>query len=69
MDTGTMTTPEAVAYQLMRDVMKAENRVIRTQEASIEELEGSKRIAVDRAYLLNLYSECLDATRGHRSKE
>jgi hypothetical protein len=53
-------TPEAVAYVLMQDVMSAEGKTLHESEAT----EWSR---VDRAYLLDLYTECLLAARAARS--
>ena len=53
-------TPEAVAYRLMLDVMRVENRTM-----SSGALAGAHTPA-DRHYLLNTYHECLMAVRGKR---
>src|SRR4051794_3364229 len=48
-------TPEAIAYALMQDVMKAEDRNIHRNENTTR---------AGRAYLLDLYAECLTAAKG-----
>ena len=57
-DTGT-GTPEAVAYALMHDIMAAENRTFANP--------GKGEAVADRAYVLNLYAECLAAATGKRA--
>jgi hypothetical protein len=49
-------TPEAIAYALMQNVMQAEER----------ELHLPPGERADRAYLLDLYAECVKAARGLR---
>lgn len=49
---------ERVAYDLMRNVMAAEGKYEGAKADS-----GNKP---DRKYLLDLYRECLVATKGHR---
>ena len=53
-------SPEQIAYRLMLDVMKVENRVISTTAAA------GPHTPADRHYLLNTYHECLMAVRGKR---
>lgn len=56
--TDTPQTPEAVAYQLMRDVLAIEGA-----GAAMRERGGP-----DRGWLLNTYSECLKAVRPEVAK-
>ena len=51
-------TPEHIAYKLLTDVMNVE-------DMSYWGANGKKR--VDRKYLLDTYSECLDAVKGRRT--
>ena len=53
-------TPEAIAYRLMLDVMRVENRTMASGA-----MAGAHTPA-DRHYLLNTYHECLMAVRGKR---
>ncbi len=53
-------TAEAIAYRLMLDVMRVENRTM-----SSGAMAGAHTPA-DRHYLLNTYHECLMAVRGKR---
>lgn len=54
-------SPEAIAYKLMLDVMKLENRAIPTVGVA-----PPAHTPADRYYLLNTYHECLMAVRGKR---
>ncbi len=54
----TAQTPEAVAYQLMRDVMAIEGA-----SPALRESGGP-----DRAWLLATYAECLHAVRAEPAK-
>lgn len=51
-------TPERVAYELYTDVLTAEGK-------HLGAAEGTGR-RPDRKYILDLYAECLTATRGFR---
>lgn len=53
-------SPELIAYKLMLDVMKVENRALASGATA-----GAQTPA-DRHYLLNTYHECLMAVRGKR---
>jgi hypothetical protein len=53
-------SPEQIAYRLMLDVMKVENRIIATSASA------GPHTPADRHYLLNTYHECLMAVRGKR---
>lgn len=53
-------SPEMIAYKLMLDVMKVENRTISSSATA------GPHTPADRHYLLNTYSECLLAVRGKR---
>ena len=53
-------SPEQIAYKLMLDVMKVENRVIANSATA------GPHTPADRHYLLNTYHECLMAVRGKR---
>lgn len=53
-------SPELVAYRLMLDVMKIENRAIPGTPL------GPGQQPMDRHYLLSTYHECLSAVRGRR---
>ena len=50
-------TAEAIAYALMQDVMRAEDKATHKDRALTR---------ADRAYLLDLYAECLKAAKGDR---
>lgn len=53
-------SPEHVAYRLMQDIMRAEMRTLSQRpDADWEH--------ADRAYLLDLYAECLNAVRLYRT--
>lgn len=52
-------SPEQVAYKLLVDVIKAEGK-------STYHGEGN---AVDRAYLLTTYEECLHVVKGYGQKK
>ena len=54
-------SPEAIAYKLMLDVMKVENRMIPSAGVT-----PPAHTPADRHYLLNTYHECLMAVRGKR---
>ncbi|MGH6620525.1 MAG: hypothetical protein ACREF6_13355 [Alphaproteobacteria bacterium] len=53
-------SPEMIAYKLMLDIMKVENRTISSSAAA------GPHTPADRHYLLNTYHECLLAVRGKR---
>jgi hypothetical protein len=53
-------SPEMIAYKLLLDVMKVENRTVASNDAS------GPYTPADRQYLLNTYHECLMAVRGKR---
>ena len=53
-------SPELIAYKLMLDVMKVENRAISSGATA------GAHTPADRHYLLNTYHECLMAVRGKR---
>lgn len=53
-------SPEQIAYKLMLDVMKVENRTIASGAGA------GPHTPADRHYLLNTYHECLMAVRGKR---
>jgi hypothetical protein len=53
-------SPEMIAYKLMLDVMKVENRTIASSAMA------GPHTPADRHYLLNTYHECLMAVRGKR---
>jgi hypothetical protein len=57
---GGEGSPEQIAYKLMLDVMKVENRTISSSAAA------GPYTPADRHYLLNTYHECLMAVRGKR---
>jgi hypothetical protein len=50
------TSPEAVAYKLLLNVICAEGKTLGG---------NGKSPTVDRTYLLTTYAECLEATKGH----
>jgi hypothetical protein len=52
-------SPEQVAYKLLKDVANAEGRPF-TKEG------GSGKTAADRAYILDTYTQCLEAVHGRR---
>jgi hypothetical protein len=53
------TTPEQVAYFLMKVVARNEGK-------SLEGAEKGDKDHADRGYILDLYAECLAATNGGR---
>jgi hypothetical protein len=53
-------SPEMIAYKLLLDVMKVENRAISSAATA------GPYTPADRHYLLNTYHECLMAVRGKR---
>ncbi|MPY76337.1 MAG: hypothetical protein GEU87_19015 [Alphaproteobacteria bacterium] len=53
-------SPEMIAYKLMLDIMKVENRTISSSATA------GPHTPADRHYLLNTYHECLLAVRGKR---
>ena len=53
-------SPEQIAYRLYHEIMRTEDKV------PYRPTDGSEKQA-DRKYLLDLYSECIDAVRGHRT--
>jgi hypothetical protein len=53
-------SPEMIAYKLLLDVMKVENRTIASNSTA------GPFTPADRHYLLNTYHECLMAVRGKR---
>ncbi|MEM9682079.1 MAG: hypothetical protein AAF942_02330 [Pseudomonadota bacterium] len=53
-------SPEMIAYKLMLDIMKVENRTISSSATA------GPHTPADRHYLLNTYHECLMAVRGKR---
>ena len=53
-------SPEMIAYKLLLDVMKVENRTIANNSTA------GPFTPADRHYLLNTYHECLMAVRGKR---
>ncbi len=56
-DTGA-GTPQAVAYALMLDIMGMEQKVFTNP--------GKGETVADRAYVLDLYAECLSAAHDRR---
>lgn len=58
-------TPEAIAYKLMHDVLKVENRAIPAGSAP-RPVAQAAQAPMDRYFLLNTYHECLLTVQGKR---
>jgi hypothetical protein len=58
-------SPEEVAYRLMKDVLALEGKI----EHPVRSVGEARMQGVDRAYLLNLYRECIRAVQLRTARE
>ena len=59
-------TPEMVAYKLMHDILRFENRMVPTGSGPMPVTQLAQA-PVDRHYILNTYHECLQTVLGKRA--
>ena len=52
-------SPESVALKLMHEIAKVEGR--------LDHHRGARPVAMDRQWILDTFSECLEAVRGQRT--
>jgi len=58
-------TPEMVAYKLMHDILRFENRIVPTGSGAMP-VSQFAQAPMDRNFILNTYHECLVTVLGKR---
>lgn len=58
-------TPEMVAYKLMHDILRLENRMVPTGGGPMPVMQASQA-QMDRDFVLDAYHECLQTVLGKR---